>query len=218
MYIYIIRMKRIFCIAQLLCCILWLTSCVKENDGSWDPYYNWQARNAAWYEQIADSARSAIAQAKAQYPNGEDWKAHCQWRMERSLQRSEFVGGPVTDSICIHIRQMGTDTISPLYTDTVGICFRGWTMQTEYEGPSDTRITSMGMFTQTFTGAYSPQTARPQKMLVSSTVEGFSTALQYMVKGDVWDVYIPQQLAYGDKASSTIPAYSTLLFRIYYVE
>ena len=40
------------------------------------------------------------------------------------------------------------------------------------------------------------------------------TAVQYMVKGDDWMVYIPEQLAYGSTASDAIPAYSTLLYRI----
>jgi FKBP-type peptidyl-prolyl cis-trans isomerase len=35
-----------------------------------------------------------------------------------------------------------------------------------------------------------------------------------MVKGDEWDVYIPQELAYKEEASDAIPAYSTLLYRL----
>ena len=35
-----------------------------------------------------------------------------------------------------------------------------------------------------------------------------------MVEGDDWMVYIPQQLAYGATVKGTIPAYSTLRFRI----
>ena len=51
-------------------------------------------------------------------------------------------------------------------------------------------------------------------MSVSGTVEGYCTALQYMVEGDDWLVYIPEKLAYAEKESSVIPAYSTLLFRL----
>ena len=36
-----------------------------------------------------------------------------------------------------------------------------------------------------------------------------------MVKDDDWMVYIPCDLAYGAESSSSIPAYSTLLFRIH---
>lgn len=190
-----------------------VTSCVTETNDEWDPYYNWAARNAEWYNHVADSARSAIAAAKAAHPD--DWQEHCDWRMFRSLQRSEMVGGPLTDSICVHIRARGTGEKSPLYTDSVNICYRGWIMPTEYEGPNGTLVSGYKIFSETYSGPYNPLTAKPVRMVVKQTVEGFSTALQYMVEGDVWDVYIPEKLAYGEKGSSAIPAYSTLLFRIH---
>lgn len=208
---------------MLLLAVGGMTSCSEIAEKPWDPYYDWKARNAEWFEQIADSARSSIAQAKAQY--GESWEEHCDWRMYRSLQRSDSLNsnkgtlGTLTDSICVHIRERGTSTESPIFNDTVSLCFRGWLMPTEYEQPSsDGELvlkTYAAKFTETFSGTYNPATAKPQIMLVYNTIEGFSTALQYMVEGDVWDVYIPQQLAYRDDASKAIPAYSTLLFRLY---
>ncbi|MBR4527895.1 MAG: hypothetical protein IKO71_05505, partial [Bacteroidaceae bacterium] len=62
-----------------------LASCSEKED-VWDPYYNWQARNTKWFLEIADSARIAIAQAKAAY--GDEWEYHCDWRMYKSLMRS----------------------------------------------------------------------------------------------------------------------------------
>ena len=44
--------------------------------------------------------------------------------------------------------------------------------------------------------------------------EGFETALQYMVAGDDWNVYIPQDLFYGSSGKDVIPGYSAALFRI----
>ena len=70
------------------------------------------------------------------------------------------------------------------------------------------------MFSQTYYGDFNPDTATPQQMAVSSTVEGFATALQYMVAGDDWLVYIPQNMAYGENGSSAIPSYSTLQFQL----
>ena len=72
----------------------------------------------------------------------------------------------------------------------------------------------MTVFSQTYYGDFDPATAAPLAMPVISTVEGFQTALQYMVKGDDWLVYIPHELAYKETASDAIPAYSTLLFHI----
>ena len=48
----------------------------------------------------------------------------------------------------------------------------------------------------------------------ASIIEGWSIALQYMVEGDKWEVWIPHLLAYGEKGKLGIPAYSTLAFEI----
>ena len=50
--------------------------------------------------------------------------------------------------------------------------------------------------------------------------KGWTTALQHMVKGDKWEVWIPYQLAYGredlkdNSGNITLPGYSTLVFEI----
>ena len=54
----------------------------------------------------------------------------------------------------------------------------------------------------------------------SSVIEGWGVALQNMVEGDKYEIWIPQQLGYADAAQTgstdakTIPAYSTLIFEI----
>ncbi len=192
-----------------------LTSC-SENDDEWDPYYKWPSRNTVWFQQVADTARTAIAEAKAIY--GDKWEDHCEWRMYKSLLRSADVVGPLTDSICVRIlpraEKLPSDTISPAFTDRVRLSFRGWTMQTEYLNERGEKEPRMAVFTQTYYGDYDPQTALPQLMEVANTIEGYATALQYMVRGDDWLVYIPSQLGYGDNEQTAIPPYSTLLFRL----
>ena len=134
--------------------------------------------------------------------------------MYKTLCRSGEQQGDLTDTVCVHILGRGTGTVSPAYTDTVGLSFRGWLMNTEYESAAGQTESLMTVFTQTYYGPYDPATAAIQVMTVAGTVEGYSTALQYMVEGDDWLVYIPQKLGYAEKASSVIPAYSTLLFRL----
>lgn len=191
-----------------------LVAC-KESEENYTPYINWEARNAAWYLQVTDSARTAIAQAKAQY--GDQWEDHCQWRQLKSLLKQQNAGGLYTDSICVRILGRGTG-YSPTFSDSVRLNFRGWLMPATYK-----RINAQGVqvdslmqevFTQTYYGSYNPETAVPSLMAVSATVPGFSTALQYMREGDDWLVYIPQQLGYGATAKDVIPAYSTLQFRL----
>lgn len=47
-----------------------------------------------------------------------------------------------------------------------------------------------------------------------TVITGWQDALQHMVIGDKWEVWLPYQLAYGETASDKIPAYSTLCFEI----
>lgn len=192
-----------------------MTSCSEETK-AWDPYDNWQMRNAEWFEQVTDSARTAIAEAKAKY--GDDWEEHCQWRRYKSLQLSStHVGDDATDSICVKVLkrgQRGEGVESPIYSDTVRVSHRGWLMNTTYQTGDGTRYESMYVFSQSYYGQFDSATCAPGKMSVSGTIEGFGTALQYMVPGDDWLVYIPQQMAYGALSQGEIPAYSTLLFHL----
>ena len=195
---------------------LGFTSC-SEKSNEWDPYYSWESRNTMWFVDVADSARTAIAAAKAQY--GDEWEDHCQWRMFKSLQRSADLQGPLTDSIVCKIVPSEPGTVKGTkytnYTDYVQLHYRAWLMPSEYISEDNvTKEEKMLVFSQTYYGYFDPKTAVPVTMAVNGLIEGFQTALQYMVEGDEWYVYIPQQLGYGAEASSAVPAYSTLLYLI----
>ncbi len=191
-----------------------------ENEDEYDPYTNWQERNEAWFLSITDSARTAIAEAQALY--GDAWEEHCEWRRYKSLLRDQaYDSGLYTDSICVRIIDNGTGTYSPTFSDTVRINYRGWLMPAVYKryNSQNVEVDSLlqEVFGQTYYGEFNAETAAPSLMAVSSTIEGFSTALQYMVAGDDWMVYMPQELGYGTSSSSSVPAYSTLQFRIHLV-
>ena len=195
---------------------LGFTSC-SEDSNEWDPYYSWESRNAMWFEEVADSARTAITAAKSQY--GEEWEEHCQWRMFKSLQLSADIQGPLTDSIVCKIVPAAPGTVKGTtfvnFTDYVRVHYRAWLMPTEYISEDNvTKENKMVVFTQTYYGDFNPETAVPSTLDVDGLIEGFQTALQYMVEGDEWYVYIPQQLGYGSEVSNSVPAYSTLLYYI----
>ncbi len=196
----------------ILLAALGFVSC-DELDSTWDPYHNWKERNAQWFEQVADTARQAISQAKAKY--GSAWEDHCDWRMYKTLKKSQgFNTGKLTDSICVKIVDRGEGTLLANYNDSVRLSFRGWLMNTQYDNGDGQLFSESHVFTQTYYGDYNPATASPSVSPVSAMIEGFQTALQYMPAGADWYVYIPQELAYGKKSEKEIPAYSTLLFRI----
>ncbi|MBQ0050006.1 MAG: FKBP-type peptidyl-prolyl cis-trans isomerase [Bacteroidales bacterium] len=195
-----------------------LTTSCKDEITTWDPYANWQNRNAEWFRQVSDTARTAIARAKEQY--GDDWASHCEWRRFKTIQKNPNVqSGNLADTICVKIIQSGEhaadEHFMPNANDSVRLSYRAWLMPTQYD-PGDGQLrTEQRVFSQTYYGAFSTTTAAPILMAVASTVEGFSTALQQMTEGDDWLIYIPQEQAYGSKASDAVPAYSTLLYRVY---
>lgn len=49
---------------------------------------------------------------------------------------------------------------------------------------------------------------------VNQVIKGWSEALQHMPVGSIWEVYIPQDLGYGDREQGKILPFSTLIFKI----
>ena len=191
----------------LLLPLLLLASC-KNSEENYDSHHDWKERNAQWFAEVYDAAQAEIAAAKAQH--GNSWEEHCNWRIYKTLLKSQDVQGASTDYIVCKINQRGVGDFSPAYTDSVRLYYRAWIMDENYPVSK----TNMTVFSQSYYGDFDRTTAAPIAMPVTSTVEGFMTAIQYMVKGDEWDVYIPQQLAYKETESEAVPAYSTLLYRI----
>lgn len=191
----------------LLLPLLLLASC-KNSEENYDPHHDWKERNAQWFAEVYDAAQAEIAAAKAQH--GNSWEEHCNWRIYKTLLKSQDVQGASTDYIVCKINQRGVGDFSPAYTDSVRLYYRAWIMDENYPVSK----TNMTVFSQSYYGDFDRTTAAPIAMPVTNTVEGFMTAIQYMVKGDEWDVYIPQQLAYKETESEAVPAYSTLLYRI----
>ncbi len=189
-------------------CLMVFSSCSKDSE-AYDPYHDWQTRNEEWFAMVADSARTAISMAKEQY--GATWEDHCQWRMFKTLTMDQDrQSGNISDSICVFILNRGTGHVSPAFTDSIRVNFRATIMPTvdEYGNTINT------VFAQTYYGQFDPTKALPAKYAVGSMVTGISTAVQYMVVGDDWIVYVPADLGYGATATTTIPAYSTLRYRI----
>ena len=57
---------------------------------------------------------------------------------------------------------------------------------------------------------------KPQEFGVSGVIPGFSEALQLMPVGSEWEIYIPQELGYGDRENpnSPIKPFSALIFKV----
>ena len=159
-------------------------------------------------------ARTAIAQAKAQY--GDAWTEHTPWRVFGNYTLG--TGGKPTANDSLVVRVVNSQLSAaealkaprPLYTDTVRVAYMGRLMPTsanpagkvfDYSGPSKLE-----------SDVFNPSLGTASKFAVSNLVVGFTTALQQMHVGDRWRIFIPAKSGYGNAAQTSIPAGSMLIF------
>jgi FKBP-type peptidyl-prolyl cis-trans isomerase FklB len=173
----------------LLLLLLFAVSCSEQEDVEADDYANWQERNDAY---IADIAK------------------RCQ--RVKSFTKDQQTEGDVSDYVYYEVLETGEGTDSPYYTDTVRISYRGRIIPTASypEGL---------VFDQTYTGTFSWQTTGVVTTVASGFVDGFTTILQHMHRGDRWRVYIPYQLGYNKTSKDGNPAIcSNLIFDLALVD
>ena len=54
----------------------------------------------------------------------------------------------------------------------------------------------------------------PVELRCNQTMKGWTDAMVHMPAGSTWEVYIPQELAYGEREQSSIKPFSVLIFKI----
>ena len=54
----------------------------------------------------------------------------------------------------------------------------------------------------------------PATFRANQVIKGWTEALCHMPEGSIWEVYIPQELAYGERQQSKIDPFSALIFKI----
>ena len=59
---------------------------------------------------------------------------------------------------------------------------------------------------------------QPAEMRCNQVIKGWTDALVHMPTGSIWEVYIPQELAYGERATGQIKPFSMLTFKIELLE
>ncbi|MDR3269774.1 MAG: FKBP-type peptidyl-prolyl cis-trans isomerase [Tannerella sp.] len=111
--------------------------------------------------------------------------------------------------------QKGEGTKPIYYTSYVQVYYKGWYVVTDAEKG----ITAGDVFDQRLSDTSTPlavsvNPANSETSGASSVIEGWQVALQHMVEGDKWEIWIPSELSYGSTASGTMPGYTTLAFEI----
>ena len=185
-------MKNILWILGLLFSVSLAVSSCEETEGVVDPYYKWQERNERYIDSIAQVAKA----------NPDKWRVILSYKITPDLNSLQQ---KTSDYIYCRILEKGEGTMKPIYTDSVITHYRGKLIPL-YDG-------SEVVFDQSFKGELDTEIAVPVVFGVGQVITGWTTALQEMVEGDRWEVYIPQGMGYGMAGSgSSIPAYSTLIF------
>jgi|KBSSwiStaDraftv2_1062776.scaffolds.fasta_scaffold753080_1 FKBP-type peptidyl-prolyl cis-trans isomerase len=64
----------------------------------------------------------------------------------------------------------------------------------------------------------SEKQGKPVKFRINGVIRGWTEALLKMKKGAKWELFIPSELAYGERARPSIPANSTLIFTVELVD
>ena len=183
-------------IGLLFSASLVITSC-EETDGAVDPYFNWAERNQLYIDSISKVARA----------NPDEWKVIHTYKFVPPMNE---LNPDVNDYVYCRVIKNGTGTLKPVYTDKVSTHYRGQLIPL-YNG-------AKVVFDQSFQGELNTDVAAPVEFEVGGVIEGWTTALQYMVEGDHWEVHIPYQLGYGAYGNGDIPGYSTLVFEVQLAE
>ncbi|MDR1516860.1 MAG: FKBP-type peptidyl-prolyl cis-trans isomerase [Dysgonamonadaceae bacterium] len=120
-------------------------------------------------------------------------------------------------SIAYKVLKAGSGTESPLFSDKVKVKYVGWYKRFDWT-KGDTYVDESNGNFITNKIEFDKSLEIPATFSVSNVVDGFSTALQYMVVGDKWEVWIPWKLGYGSSgysgSSQTIEGYTTLVFEV----
>ena len=202
-------MQRLFYQLLLIAtCSFGLTACSEEEMPNPD-YYNWALRNDEYFRGVLEEAKEAIKTARATY--GNEWEAHCDWRVFRTYLKTDNSDVATTDSICAKVIERGAGSGCPLYTDSVRVNYIGRTMPT-LNYPEGRVFDHSGLYSAP-EEVFNPDFAQPTGLLVSNTVDGFTTVLQHMHIGGRWVVYMPAEMGYGSSdISDIIRGGSTLIF------
>lgn len=87
--------------------------------------------------------------------------------------------------------------------------------------PKDTSLVKVHYEGKTLEGKVfdsSYKRGEPIRLRANQVIKGWTEALVHMPAGSVWEVYIPQNMAYGENGQGDIKPFSMLIFKIELVE
>ena len=180
--------------------ILGMVMCVfascSDDTPTADPYADWEARNVAYIDSIADVV--------ANPPAGETWYRYANYKIQNDGMGTDLT---LTNSDYVYVKDLTEADAelgeTPFATDTVAVHYRGWLINGEVFDQRNAEIHTPVSFVVCGADSYGNSTG---------VITGWATALLHMQEGEHWEVYIPYQLAYGEAGYGDIRGYSTLAF------
>lgn len=83
--------------------------------------------------------------------------------------------------------------------------------------PADTSLVKVHYEGKTIDGKVfdsSYERGEPINVRCNQTIKGWTDAMVHMPEGSIWEVYIPQELAYGEREEGEIKPFSPLIFKV----
>jgi len=96
---------------------------------------------------------------------------------------------------------------TPIYGNIVEVSYAGWIYNDTI--PMDHYMSGVLDEDEAFDSSNSYEFS-----FGGAVIDGWTLAIQYMPVGSKWRVFIPYNLGYGSSETTSIPAYSTLIFDI----
>ena len=93
-------------------------SCADNVDDE-EEYVDWKKKNEYAFIKQLEEAKDSIALAREKY--GDDWEAHCPWRVYRTYAQDERVNGKAIDSIYMKKVSGEAKSAPAFYTDSIGV-------------------------------------------------------------------------------------------------
>ena len=87
--------------------------------------------------------------------------------------------------------------------------------------PADTSLVRVHYEGKTIDGKVfdsSIKRGQPPDLRCNQTIKGWTDAMVHMPAGSEWEIYIPQELAYGEREQGDIKPFSALIFKIQLIE
>ena len=204
------RLTGVLCLCGMLFSAGIFASCT-ENKDEVEEFANWKSTNDTYWQKLYTATEQKIKAGDT------SWKLILNYTLQGQQANSgATLSYRPEDYIIVHVEETGTGTVTPIYSDSVAVHYKGQLI------PSTTYTAGLIFDKSWSNDTFNATTSRPAHSFIGLTyssegkavslVDGFTTALMSMHRGDHWTVYIPYQLGYGSSKTGSVPAYSTLIF------